>query len=54
MRNTRIKIVKNKNGRNMYYLGDGIWFARISETEALKGLASGKYVLWTHNIKKEK
>lgn len=46
MRHTRIKIVRAKNGKNLYYLGDGLWFGRISEEKALNGLAEKRYFLW--------
>ena len=46
MRKTRIKVVKNKNGRLQYYVGDGLWFGRISEDKALTGLSNGNYTFW--------
>jgi len=52
MIHNRIKVVKDKNGRNMYYLGDGIWFGRIAESAALKGLASKKYIMWENKLRK--
>lgn len=42
----RIKKVITKKGQVMYYLGDGIWFGRISKDQAESGLESTKYVLW--------
>ena len=51
MRN-RIKIVKGRNDRLYYYRGDGLWFGRIGETKALKGLASGEYTLWERAMPK--
>ena len=50
-RYTRVKIVKGKKGL-LYYLGDGLWFGRISEDKALDGLRSGKYSLWERKISK--
>lgn len=50
----RIKIVKGRKGRLYYYLGDGLWFGRISEDKALKGLASKKYHLWGRFVPKPK
>jgi hypothetical protein len=46
MSHTRIKIVHAKNGKLLYYIGDGFWFGRTSEKKALDGLASGKYQMW--------
>jgi len=41
----RIKIVKSRSGKLMYYVGDGLWFNRIAESKALTGLASKEYTL---------
>lgn len=49
----RVKIVKTKKGRLMYYLGDGLWFGRISEDKALKGLADGSYTFWSFEDKQK-
>lgn len=49
MRYTWIKIVTSKNGKKLYYLGDGLWFGRTSEQKALNGLADGSYRLWEMN-----
>jgi hypothetical protein len=49
MSHTRIKIVTSKAGKKMYYIGDGLWFGRISEKKALEGLSTGKYILWAFN-----
>ena len=49
-RHKYIKIVKAKNGRLMYYAGDGLWFGRIGETEALRGLRDKKYHLWERKV----
>lgn len=51
MRYTRIKKVISKKSRVMYYLGDGLFFGRISKVEAELGLASEKYVLWETVVK---
>jgi hypothetical protein len=47
MRHNRIKIVTSKNGNKLYYVGDGMWFGRISEKKALDGLSNGKYFFWS-------
>ena len=49
-----IKIVKGRNGRLYYYRGDGLWFGRIGEDEAIKGLKSKKYRLWGRFVPKPK
>ena len=46
MKHNRIKKVISANGRVSYYLGDGMWFGRISAAEAELGLAAEKFVLW--------
>lgn len=42
-----IKKIITVKGQEMYYSGDGCWFGRISKVEALEGLQSGKYRLWS-------
>ena len=37
---TRVKIVTTKKGKIVYYLGDGFWFGRIAEKDALDNLAA--------------
>jgi hypothetical protein len=46
MRHARIKKVISKKGRVMYYLGNGLWFGRISAERAEVGLSSGRYSLF--------
>lgn len=46
MRHTRIKKVISKKGKTLYYLGDGLFFGRISAARAEKGLADGSYSLF--------
>jgi len=46
MRHIYIKRVIAKTGKTMFYLGDGLWFGRISQDKAELGLATGKYKLW--------
>lgn len=50
MKRTRIKKVISKKGRLMYYLGDGLWFGRISKEKAENGLQSGAYTLWETTV----
>jgi hypothetical protein len=45
------KKVITKKGQIMYYLGDGLWFGRISKSEAKLGLATQKYSLWETVVK---
>lgn len=42
----RIKIIKGRSGKLLYYIGDGLRFNRITETKAINGLADKKYSLW--------
>lgn len=44
--NGRIKKIISKKGQVMYYKGDGIWFGRTTEKDALSGIKSGKYNLF--------
>lgn len=46
MHHTRIKIVTRKDGKTLYYRGDGIWFGRISARKALLALATKECTLW--------
>ena len=46
MRHLRIKKVITQKNKIMYYLGDGLWFGRISKKKATEGLESGKYILF--------
>lgn len=47
MRHNRIKITfAKKTGKPLYYIGDGFWFGRISETEAKARLSNGTATLW--------
>lgn len=42
-----IKKIITVKGQEMYYCGDGMWFGRTSKADALEGLNSGKYQLWS-------
>jgi len=47
----RIKKVITKSGKIMYYLGDGLWFGRISAAKAEILLATKTCVLWETVVK---
>jgi hypothetical protein len=42
----RIKKVYTKAGKEMYYIGDGLWFGRVKKDVAEAGMESGEYSLW--------
>jgi hypothetical protein len=46
MKRTSIKKVISKNGKAMWYLGDGLFFGRISEKKALDRISSGQCSLF--------
>ncbi len=46
MTRTRIKKIVTRKGQVQYFLGDGLWFGRISKKQAEDGLATEKYILW--------
>ena len=46
MTKTRIKKVITKKGKELYYLGDGIWFGRVSKKVAEQNLEAGIWSLW--------
>lgn len=46
MEQVRIKKVINKNGKIQYYLGDGLYYNRISNLNAESGLSTNKYTLF--------
>ena len=47
MRHTRIKMIRDKNGKSMFFLRDGLWFGQINKRKAWAGLASGEYNIWS-------
>jgi len=53
MKHVRIKKIITKSGKTMYYLGDGMWFGRVSAKLAEDGLADGTYFLFETVDKRE-